>query len=303
MREIYVRSVGKILRRIFRKIRIFFNIDQVYRFGGVSIVLPPDHLLPLFQLEHPMHERLIPLVAGYLEPGELVIDVGANCGDSMALMHEQNPDLRYVCIEPDHVFLRYLHRNIKRINESGSKVDAVPFQCLVGSEVNWATLSGRGGTKSMILAPEGDNSLESRTLDSVCDELDVSKVRFIKSDVDGFDYDVLNSAVGIIEQNRPVLFFEAQINNQAQLNGFEDCFNMQVDLGYAQWLVFDNFGNLVLKTNSVIDLMQLLNYVWRQSFGVSTRTIYYVDILAVVERDYSVVEHVLAKYAEKFPAH
>ena len=35
-----------------------------------------------------MHKRIIPSIAKNLNPNDLIIDIGANWGDIMALMHE-----------------------------------------------------------------------------------------------------------------------------------------------------------------------------------------------------------------------
>ena len=148
MNGYYWREFKIIIRRVFRRVRILVGLDLNYNFDGFSILLPPDHLLPLFQKEHLMHERIIPLIAKKLNPVDLVIDIGANCVDTMALMHEKNQKLSYVCVEPDSYFMSYLKKNIDKLKQVGKPVDVVCVQALIGKVVNTAFLTGRGGLKN-----------------------------------------------------------------------------------------------------------------------------------------------------------
>ncbi len=300
MNGYYWRAFKKITRRLVRRVRILFGLDLNYNLDGFSISLPPDHLLPLFQKEHPMHERFIPLIAKNLNPGDLVIDIGANCGDTIALMHEQNQKLSYVCVEPDSTFLSYLKKNIDQLKQLGNPIDVLCVQALIGKAVNTAFLTGEGGTKKVVLDSSNGTPINSRTIDDIHNELDLGKVRFIKSDVDGFDYDVLDSASNVIKNYSPILYFEAQVDNLDQLKGFEATLREQINQGYKVWVVFDNYGNLILNTNSVDDVLQIFNYVWGQSFGISTRTIYYLDILAVCDHDLGLLDLTVQEYTGKF---
>jgi hypothetical protein len=54
--------------------------------------------------------------------------------------------------------------------------------------------------------------------------------------------------------------------------------------GYRAWTVFDNYGDVVLRTREIEALFQLFDYVDRQNAGLTTRTIHYFDVLASTER-------------------
>jgi hypothetical protein len=60
--------------------------------------------------------------------------------------------------------------------------------------------------------------------------------------------------------------------------------------------VFDNYGEVMLRTNEVQHLFQLMEYVWRQNSRGATRTIYYYDILAAVSTDVDLIADVLRGY-------
>ena len=57
--------------------------------AGYQLCLPKDHLLPHYQREHRLYDRFLPFVARALPAGTAAIDVGANCGDTLAAMDDR----------------------------------------------------------------------------------------------------------------------------------------------------------------------------------------------------------------------
>jgi hypothetical protein len=143
-------------------------------------------------------------------------------------------------------------------------------------------LRGEGGTRKSVESAEG---VPMHSLDDVLGQTGLLKPRLIKSDVDGFDYDVLRSGFRTIRAARPVLFFECQCDDQVQLGAYRETLKMLEEMGYTSWTAFDNYGGVVLcdVTRSKVD--QLLTYVWNQRAASATRTIYYLDILAGTTED------------------
>ena len=97
--------INRFISGIASRCRIALRIDQKYRVGNSTIVIPPDHRLRVCQNAYKQYDRFPPHLAKYLEDGSVVIDVGANVGDTVAAMVSSNDRLRYVCDEADDVFL------------------------------------------------------------------------------------------------------------------------------------------------------------------------------------------------------
>ena len=83
-----------------------------------------------------------------------------------------------------------------------------------------AYLSGTGGTKHAVIgnaagrSSGANDAMTSRTLDDVVTGANLqNKVRLCKSDVDGFDFDVIDSADATLERDAPILFFECHYTN------------------------------------------------------------------------------------------
>jgi FkbM family methyltransferase len=256
--------------------------EQLLQVGPVPIALPPGHMLPVYQKQHPRYDRFLPHLARLLEPGAGVIDVGANCGDTLAAMAAANPALRYLCIEPDAGFMAYLERNLKALRTTWPQLAVHTAQALVGLAVSGVALEGSGGTKH---AKPGAGGMAATTLDALLAQSGFGPVRLLKSDVDGYDHDVIASAPELLARDAPMLFFECHFADAAQRGAYERSVDALAQSGYRHWTVFDNFGEVLLASARPEQMAQLFEYVERQNRGRSTRTIFYFDVLVATERD------------------
>lgn len=290
-----VEVLNQKLAALWDALRTKANILDEHQCGSFGIQLPPGHGLPRYQAGHKQYDRFLPMLVTHIDSGT-VIDVGANVGDSLAAMISANGSLHYLCVEPDPCFFRLLVSNIERIKavKSGAKIHSV--NALAGRAVTNVALEGSAGTKHAVL---GSGTHASRSIDQIVDEVKLPLVRLLKSDVDGFDFDVLDSADAVIESVQPLLYFECQYFNQDQRNSYLRTIERLAAKGYSDWSVFDNFGALMLRTTDLNVLQQLIEYVWHQNLGASTRTIHYFDILACSQQNKSVVDLALAEYHER----
>lgn len=284
--------LSKITRSIARKIRQHSNLPIQYQYKGFSIELPAIHLLPEYQNKHPKYDRFLPHLAKYVTESHTVIDIGANVGDTLAGMVEQNAAASYICIEPDDLFYHQLEENVKRIKNSISGLKVQTIKALVGKNISNVSLDGKGGTKHAII--DNGGGIKSLPLDEMISNK--ADIRVLKSDVDGFDYDVLDSSMAVIELHKPMLFFECQYAYEYQKIGYFKTLRSLEVIGYCDWTVFDNFGEVVIRTDDIDIIVQLMNYVWQQNTGHATRTIHYFDILAIQKSDSLLIDKVLKEY-------
>jgi FkbM family methyltransferase len=284
----YVLATKKILK---------MNIE--YQLNGFSILLPAEHMLPVFQKCYPLYDRFLPHICKYLGDTGTVIDVGANCGDTFVAMFANNSELSYICIEPDDRFYKLLCNNIARIHSHCPSAHVSTCKTLIGKDITSASLEGVNGTKHAIVNDTsciGKSTLKSQTLDSIATSLSAQNIKLLKSDVDGFDYDVIDSAEETIKKCNPILFFECQIDHNYQRTGFENTIIHLSKAGYTNWTIFDNFGELVFQTNNAEEVNQLFGYVWRMSSGHSQITFPYFDLLAATIKDEETVSRAVTEY-------
>jgi FkbM family methyltransferase len=211
-RNSFHRLLSKINTRLspyIRKVKIALNINTEYQYTSFSIALPADHLLPSYQKQNNLYDRFLPHLSKYLEPKSTVIDVGANCGDTLAAMYDANKNLTYICIEPDGAFFGFLQKNVSRIKAIDRNASILTIRSLVGKNVTGVLLEGSGGTKKAIVG-DSKNSISSQSLDHILSLSKATNISLIKSDVDGFDYDVIDSADSVdsvLSLGAPIIFY------------------------------------------------------------------------------------------------
>jgi FkbM family methyltransferase len=271
------------------------GIDQKFLVGNSMIILPPDHLLSRHQKAYKQYDRFLPHLARHLDKGSFVIDVGANVGDTVAAMAAANDALHYVCVEADDAFFEYLLRNANILQQDNDQISIDCHKCLIGLSVTGVTLQGVGGTKHAESSLSGD-ALDSKPLDELVREIECTPLGLIKSDVDGFDYDVIDSAEKAISESKCLLFFECQYDNELQFDGYRKCLDRIETLGYDRYAIFDNFGGLITGAAEKSFVFDLMEYVRRQNDGDSYRTINYFDVLAYTAKHESLVSSVLSNY-------
>jgi FkbM family methyltransferase len=155
------------------------------------------------QLLYLQGERTIPerfLVKSLLAPGMHVVDVGANIGYYVS-MYEQIIGAKgnITCIEPSPENLKELYENIA----ANQWPNVTVHECAVGNHTG--TVGLRDGVNSGVVAvEEGVFQSSVRPLD----EIVPSRCDFLKIDVDGYEWHVLQGAKRVIERDRPVLFLE-----------------------------------------------------------------------------------------------
>jgi FkbM family methyltransferase len=284
------------ISRLNNKVRGALDLPVQYPYKTFSIELPAMHRLPAYQRAHPRYDRFLPHLARYLDRQDTVIDVGANVGDTLAGMLESCPRATYICIEPDETFFACLSRNVERMRLAYPGMTVHAIKALVGKNICASRLEGNGGTRHAVPGAGAGAGLEATTLDELLAHLSLKNVRLLKSDVDGFDHDVLDSSFAVIAAHKPLVFFELYYDNAAQLAGYANTLESLAEHGYCDWTVFDNYGEVVTRTDDIAVLNHLMRYVWRQNAGRATRTIWYFDILAGQQHDRTFIDRVMSEY-------
>lgn len=298
-----VSLVSRVLDRAILKARSAIGIGEAYHSGKVRLTLSPGHTLSMHQRHYPLYDRFLPHLAHHLEPDSTVIDVGANCGDTVAGMYAANPALNFVAVEPDDMFFSLLEKNFAKLSGDGSGLRARLVKTLVGLQVSGAKLVGTGGTAKAVIDNQGQQTHKSRTMDEILSTLGIDRVRLLKSDVDGFDYDVIQSATETLKRFKPILFFETQVDHAFQRQGFSNVFDTLEGLGYSYWILLDNFGSLCVRTSDSRVARQLVDYPWKTRSSASKRTINYFDVLATTEADRSFIDAVADSYEQRAAEH
>jgi FkbM family methyltransferase len=269
--------------------------EKTYKIGRFELILPFDHKLDEYQSKFRLYDSILGEIAGFViakYPEATVIDIGANVGDSAAVICRKQ-DVPILCIEGSPFFLSFLRRNLLRLPPCIEVVD-----CLVGSRsglVPGQDFKPERGTASLKSTPGETNAIRQlpiRPLAAILREHErFQQPRLIKSDTDGSDFEILLSSLDVISDLCPVLYFE--YDPTFRKNGIKasvETISALEAIGYKQFFVYDNFGHLmdIINGDATRRFTQLSRYIMSHlMFG---RQIYYLDVCAFSSTDGDLAE-------------
>ncbi|MGG9970615.1 FkbM family methyltransferase [Ferruginibacter sp. SUN002] len=270
--------------------RLISSKNTKYKIGKYRIEIPPNFALPGFQKKFKLYDRFLPVLVSKFEPEKTIIDVGANVGDTTIAMIQKCKN-RIICIEPSLVFLPFLEKNLSKLPFEDQQKTAI-IKKLVGTGSISGELTHTNGSTAHVRIVEGANT--HTPLDDLI--TDIANVILLKVDTDGFDFDVIRSAQKILSASEPILYWENEIAENFQYKGFDELYVFLAKHGYCYIYVFDNFGNLITEEHDFETLKNINTYIYSMKKNECTRTIYYVDVLAVTKKNYLVVKNAIDTY-------
>lgn len=167
-------------------------------------------------IEERLYERPeISLIAPFLQPGTVALDIGANIGVySLFMAMMLQPHGRVIAFEPFPINYDRLVRNI-RLN----KATVEPVLCALGEEtetrsIHFKEQGGKskavnyGGLRIPPEAVDGNLNLQIYRLDELIAQYEAKKISFMKIDVERWEVQVLRGAKHTIAKHRPTILIE-----------------------------------------------------------------------------------------------
>lgn len=223
--------------------------DSSVLVGKYPILMPGNNLqLGNYKIYPDLNSQLGRLAAVIYKkyPGMTVIDVGANVGDTIAVL-KSAIDLPVIAVEGDDVCFQFLQKNSQQFQH----VSLIKSYLGERSQSVNVNLRHAGWNTTIIPEETGNRQIIFNTLDEIITSGGFAErqLKLLKVDVEGFDTIVLRGATEIIQQHKPVLFFEYNRKNMKVINedGLSTILSFEKS-GYDKIIFFDHKGNLVLAT-------------------------------------------------------
>lgn len=176
-------------------------------------------------------------IKNYCKQGMVCLDVGANFGYYSVLIAKLVQETGSVLsFEPSSIFRSRLIANIQLNNfknittfDIGLSDKREILEIYIGSQtatMHW--IDGEDGQLSPM-----KEKIDLETLDNVIKERSISRIDFIKVDIDGHEYRFLQGAIETIRQFKPVILLE--VNNMHYWKAGVDIFDfyeLVIKLGY-----------------------------------------------------------------------
>lgn len=254
--RIFARMTNKVARPISRLLGTHHTV--IAHLYGHFLVMPAEHPLAPNLQAFPQYNRPLGLAvsaiatSGAFDSRLAIIDVGANIGDTVAIIEQQQSDIcSYLCIEADKDLAELCRLNHK--NNSRVQIE----QCFIGeSEGSFVSLEDDGranpSTKLAGKVPSGEESTYGQLvrLDTIAPSFAEihGRIDLIKIDTEGYDFSVLRSGPVLLSKYTPSLYFEwfprLLIGLKEEVwDGFEYLGN----LGYRYFVFFTNRGDYYCK--------------------------------------------------------
>jgi hypothetical protein len=272
--------------------------------AACTLVVPHDHPLESFRAEHPLYDRRLPQLArltGEYAPGATFIDVGANIGDTIALIRLAGAAMPVIGIEASLTYCKFLWANMLRRRDLFADVEFA--WGYVGASGSEAAVSLGAGTGSAAPGAAGmvTETAPSLALNRVARDLDVA---LVKTDTDGFDQDVVAAELPFLRAKQPVVWSEAQTESAVDEAKWRRLLaKMQGD--WPKMILFDNFGFAITagETARLGDqAVSMMAYARRQRVrsgsGEITPTFYYLDIALFPRRFEALFEDFVKRLPE-----
>lgn len=232
-------------------IRSFYQLRRVFRFWGrktgvltrirfkdIEITAPLDHPSVYWRYQPVGFNQNYVAVARHVlkRRNGLIIDVGANIGDGIALLRGEGIVAPILGVEGAENWFDLLSLNVRVL--SAVTVERVFLGA--GKEETHLCLYVHDGTSKLV---SGDSGVELTSLDHLMLRHDQYPVVLLKTDTDGFDAKVLFGAESLLKAQHPVVFAEVDeglLNEQG--NTSKELLAYLSDCGYSYITAWDNFG-------------------------------------------------------------
>lgn len=297
----------KFLKKIFRSnYKTPKKVDLDYSLGSYKIILPYNHVLKTYQDKYPLYDRFLPILCAEFDG--LIIDIGANIGDTSIAIFSKNSESFIVGVEPDVFFYKTCIENVN-LNGLSERFLAVDKFISTNKAFFYIEKSTTNSTGSISFERDKSGKINSISFSELLELIPLEKkekVDILKIDTDGFDWDIINSFVLNYHENKiksRFVFFEMQtylnnhgINSDNRKQIIED-YKLSIEklqkIGYNNFLLLDNFGTPIKITKSIDEIFEINDYIVRSQVYNSHSTIYYIDILAFADIELEYVNRAL----------
>ncbi len=180
-----------------------FSSDLYFR-NNFSINRELQDILSAFEIEGPYQNGSV-----FLKEGDVVVDAGSNMG-IFALLAAKYKNGKVYAFEPGKEALALLHKNIA-LNEANDQVTVCPLGLSHSDYTANFFVDHQNIGASTIVAENTTNSnnekdtIDCVSLDSWAEKNNISKIDFIKADIEGAERFLLQGATKVLRQMQPKL--------------------------------------------------------------------------------------------------
>ena len=265
--------------------------------GNYSLLANGIHPVEDNLYHNKYYSRNLPRIAKYMKskyPVFGIIDIGANIGDTVALIRSEGVDQHVYSVEGEPTYLGMLKQNLSLFK------DVTLFETFLGDTTDKLVGSTEVTDGTARFNKDAAAQIEVKKLDDLAKENNLQNIKLLKIDTDGYDFKILRGSFEFVKEQTPVIFFEYDaVYLELQGESGTDVFDSLYSLGYETALFYDNYGKLLLSvnTNNTATITQLYNYMRKKSGAFP-----YYDVCVFHKSDDALANEILEKETAYFAA-
>ncbi len=178
------------------------------------------NLVKIILRKNDFEPKMVRLFQTLITEKDIVIDVGANIGCTSILFGELAEQV--ISFEPSLTTFNLLQKNIKQSGlENITLLNLALGSRDSASEITYAESNRSGGfisNKTTISTGHITEKIKLKKLDDIIHNLNLTRLDFIKIDVEGFEKEVIEGAKNTINKFQPIIVLEL---NHWCLNAFQ----------------------------------------------------------------------------------
>ncbi len=270
------------------------RIDRYFpkkvQIGRYQIQLPSMSRLPEYMRDFRLYDVALGKIADALYskyPDIHAIDIGANVGDTAARIR-QTHDIPVLCIEGDRDIIGLL-----QVNAMDMGAGILIEESFVGQHGASATIASAHGLNASLEISETGTRLKSLSSILALHSW-FRNAKLLKTDTEGFDFDIVRQSMEWIASARPIVFMEYDpaFRPEEPDAGLETLRALS-RAGYTRFLYYDNFGNFLLNVRADDTQTQGRLHAYLASHRKHGTAVYYFDVSAVHEEDEELIVNIL----------
>lgn len=268
-----LKSYHKLADGLFNKYR-FFGSRKLYRkfskiflpqlesrtfiptIFGFDLVVGPDNAFDYYYLGF-YEMGALNLFKNVLRSGDVFVDVGANIGLMSFFCSELvGPGGKIIAVEPTQRFFDDLQNGITK----NKFKNLVPLKIGLGSAPGMVPIYHNSVCPSLIQTDSSDPSeiIEIRTLDSTIESLEISKVKLIKIDVEGFELEVVKGGQKLFSsENAPIVCIEFVRDQQMITENGQTALDFLKKINRYKFFQLEKSSDTIGKLTEVRDFKEL----------------------------------------------
>jgi len=266
------------------------NAPKQVRVENYMLWANGEHVIERLLTSHKYYSRNLARLAKYIEhkyPSYSIIDVGANIGDTAALVRSAGVNQHIHSFEGEPTYFKLLQTNFEQF----SNVSA--YEAFLGETNETQTIATEVSMGTARLSQQSNRQIKVQKLSDIVKQHQISNVKLLKTDTDGFDFKILRGSFDFIKRDKPVLFFEYDATYlEEQGEDGTAMFKQLQELGYHKIMYYDNFGKFLISisTQDTALIQQLYNYMRKQEGAFP-----YYDVAVFHADDDELADHVIAQ--------